>query len=65
LDGSELEAGKTYEVAYFNGSISDSSIHPERALSGTWKENFLTWLGQNGGVLERPDMTLELIYNLQ
>jgi hypothetical protein len=33
-------------------------------LDGTWQDNFLTWLDQQGGVLKEPDMTLELVYSI-
>jgi raffinose/stachyose/melibiose transport system substrate-binding protein len=62
-DGEELDPDETYEVAYFYGSVSDSAIKPERALSQTWQELFVSWLEKQGGVLEEPEMTLELVYD--
>jgi hypothetical protein len=62
-DGEELAPDATYEVAYFYGSLPDSAIKPERALSQTWQELFVSWLEEQGGVLEEPEMTLELVYD--
>jgi hypothetical protein len=62
-DGGALDMDATYEVAYFYGSLPDSGIRPERALEQSWQELFVTWLKDRGGVLEKPKMTLELVYD--
>jgi 2',3'-cyclic-nucleotide 2'-phosphodiesterase (5'-nucleotidase family) len=61
-DGNDLDMDKTYQVAYFYGSLPDSSIKPENSLGQTWQESFLTWLDQQDGVIKVPSMTLELAY---
>jgi ABC-type glycerol-3-phosphate transport system substrate-binding protein len=61
-DGSELNPDETYQVAYYNGSLPDDSIQPESALQQTWKESFLDYLDKKGGVLEKPEMEIELKY---
>jgi hypothetical protein len=61
-DGSELNPDETYEVAYFNGSLPDDSIEPEKALELSWQEAFIRWLDENGGTITRPEMTLQLQY---
>jgi ABC-type glycerol-3-phosphate transport system substrate-binding protein len=62
-DGTELDPGATYEVAYFNGSLPQTDIEPENGLDQTWDEAFRSWLADQGGVLKEPDMTLKLKYN--
>jgi hypothetical protein len=62
LDGSEIDPDEVYEVAYFNGSLPDDSIEPDHALELSWKEAFIQWLDENGGTIEKPEMTLELKY---
>jgi hypothetical protein len=61
-DGSELDPDEVYEVAYFNGSLPDDSIEPDRALDFSWKEAFLQWLDENGDTVKKPEMTLKLQY---
>jgi hypothetical protein len=61
-DGTELDPGATYEVAYFNGSLPQTDIEPENGLDQTWDEAFQSWLADQGGVLKKPDMTLKLKY---
>jgi ABC-type glycerol-3-phosphate transport system substrate-binding protein len=61
-DGSDLDPEQTYEVAYFNGSLPDLSIEPERRSELTWQEAFLQWLDAQGGTVTPPDMTLTLQY---
>jgi ABC-type glycerol-3-phosphate transport system substrate-binding protein len=61
-DGQELELDKTYQVAYFYGSLPEGSTEPENSLQQTWDESFLDWLNQQGGVIQKPSMTLELVY---
>jgi ABC-type glycerol-3-phosphate transport system substrate-binding protein len=61
-DGTELDLNGTYEVAYFNGSLPETDILPERGLECSWQEAFLQWLDTQGGVLKTPKMTLKLEY---
>jgi ABC-type glycerol-3-phosphate transport system substrate-binding protein len=62
-DGSDIDPDDVYEVAYFNGSLPDMDIQPERALDMSWQEAFLQWLDENDGVLRAPEMTLTLVYD--
>jgi hypothetical protein len=62
-DGKELDPDAVYEVAYFYGSLPDETLEPESALDGTWQDNFLTWLNEQGGVIKQPEMTLKLVYD--
>jgi ABC-type glycerol-3-phosphate transport system substrate-binding protein len=61
-DGNELDPDELYEVAYFNGSLPDDRIEPERVLDLSWKDAFVGWLTEKGGTLQKPDMTLKLVY---
>jgi hypothetical protein len=61
-DGSDLDPDGTYQVAYFYGSLPAGSAAAEQSLGQTWLESFLTWLDQQGGVIQKPTMTLELNY---
>jgi hypothetical protein len=61
-NGEELDPEEQYEVAYFNGSLPDETIEPDRILDQNWKEAFLSWLDENGGVIKKPEMTLTLVY---
>jgi 2',3'-cyclic-nucleotide 2'-phosphodiesterase (5'-nucleotidase family) len=61
-DGNDLDMDKTYQVAYFYGSLPSGSVEPESSLGQTWQESFLKWLNQQDGVIKAPSMTLELAY---
>jgi ABC-type glycerol-3-phosphate transport system substrate-binding protein len=61
-DGEELNSEATYQVAYFYGSLPVGSPEPQNSLGQTWQESFLDWLDQQGGVIKKPSMTLELDY---
>jgi ABC-type glycerol-3-phosphate transport system substrate-binding protein len=61
-DGTDLDMDALYEVAYFNGSLPEMNLEVERGLDLSWKEAFLQWLDEQGGVLKKPDMTLKLVY---
>jgi hypothetical protein len=61
-DGSKLDQNATYTVAYFNGSLPDDTIKAEDVLDMTWKDAFLEWLDARDGKVEKPDMTLTLVY---
>jgi ABC-type glycerol-3-phosphate transport system substrate-binding protein len=61
-DGKDINADETYNVAYFYGSLPDSSIKAESSLGQTWQESFLTWLDEQDGIIKEPSMTLELEY---
>jgi 2',3'-cyclic-nucleotide 2'-phosphodiesterase (5'-nucleotidase family) len=61
-DGKALDKDKTYQVAYFYGSLPVGSAEPENSLEQTWQESFLTWLGEQDGVIKKPSMTLKLAY---
>jgi ABC-type glycerol-3-phosphate transport system substrate-binding protein len=61
-DGKELNPDDTYQVAYYCDSLPAGSVKPENSLGKTWKESFLEWLDQQGGVIKKPSMTLELAY---
>jgi hypothetical protein len=63
-DGNDIDPSATYQVAYYNESLSYFNIQGDRALDGTWQDNFLKWLDQQGGVIKKPDMTLELAYSI-
>jgi ABC-type glycerol-3-phosphate transport system substrate-binding protein len=62
-DGKEIDPAATYQVAYFNGSLALDGIEPENACDQTWTEAFVSWLAENGGTIEKPEMTLTLKYN--
>jgi hypothetical protein len=62
-DGSELVLDQEYEVAYFYGSLPEMEVEPEQRLELSWKEAFISWLKDKGGVLEEPEMTVTLKYN--
>jgi hypothetical protein len=62
-DGNDIDPSASYQVAYFYESLTAFNIQPDRALDGTWQDNFLTWLDQQGGVIKKPDMTIELVYD--
>jgi ABC-type glycerol-3-phosphate transport system substrate-binding protein len=62
-DGSKLDPEALYTVAYFNGSVKTTG-EDAQALDMTWQDAFLKWLDGKGGVLEKPDMTLTLDYQL-
>jgi hypothetical protein len=61
-DGTELDADQIYEVAYFEGSLPEMGIEPQRGQELSWKEAFLEWLDAKGGVVTKPDMTVTLVY---
>jgi ABC-type glycerol-3-phosphate transport system substrate-binding protein len=61
-DGSKIETGKMYQVAYFNGSLPNMDVEPEQVHEQTWQETFLQWLKDKGGTLQKPEMTLTLVY---
>jgi hypothetical protein len=62
-DGSDLDPDAVYEVAYFNGSLPDDMTpEPDTVLDQTWQEAFLQWLDSQGDRIEKPDMTLTLVY---
>jgi hypothetical protein len=61
-DGTDLDPAEVYEVAYFNGSLPDIGAEPEHVLEQSWQDAFLTWLEEEGGVLQKPKMTLKLVY---
>jgi ABC-type glycerol-3-phosphate transport system substrate-binding protein len=63
-DGSDIDPSATYQVSYYNESLSYFNIQGDLALDGTWQDNFLSWLDQQGGVIKKPDMTLELAYSI-
>jgi hypothetical protein len=61
-DGTELDPEASYEVAYYYGSLPDAELEPDRRQDGTWTENFAAWLEENGGTIQKPEMTLQLEY---
>jgi hypothetical protein len=61
-DGTDLDPAEVYEVAYFNGSLPDIGAEPEHVLDMSWQDAFLTWLEEEGGILQKPKMTLKLVY---
>jgi ABC-type glycerol-3-phosphate transport system substrate-binding protein len=61
-DNKDIDENATYKVAYFYGSLPEGSAAPESSLQQTWQESFLEWLDKQGGVIKKPDMTLELVY---
>jgi hypothetical protein len=62
-DGSDIDPDAVYKVAYFNGSLPDDlTPEPDMVLDQTWQEAFLQWLDSQGGRIEKPDMTLTLVY---
>jgi ABC-type glycerol-3-phosphate transport system substrate-binding protein len=61
-DGTELDPEASYEVAYYYGSLPDAELEPDRRQDGTWTENFAAWLEENGGTIQKPEMTLKLEY---
>jgi hypothetical protein len=61
-DGIKLDTEASYKVAFYYGSLPDESIVPESALPMTWEEGIVKWLDDNGGTIQKPDMTLLLKY---
>jgi ABC-type glycerol-3-phosphate transport system substrate-binding protein len=62
-DGTDIDQNESYEVAYFNGSLPDmDDIEKENVLDQSWQDAFISWVDEQGGVLEKPEMTLELEY---
>jgi ABC-type glycerol-3-phosphate transport system substrate-binding protein len=61
-DGEDIDPDAYYEVAYFNGSLPGVTEEPDQIIDMTWKEAFIKWLDENNDKIEKPDMTLTLIY---
>jgi ABC-type glycerol-3-phosphate transport system substrate-binding protein len=61
-DKTALDSAKTYEVAYFYGSLPEIGADPENVQDGSWQENFLAWLDAHDDVVKKPEMTLTLSY---
>jgi ABC-type glycerol-3-phosphate transport system substrate-binding protein len=61
-DGSDIDTAATYTAAYFYGSLPEVGFEPESALSMTWNESFIKWIGDIGGVIKKPEMSLKLVY---
>jgi ABC-type glycerol-3-phosphate transport system substrate-binding protein len=71
-DGEELDLDKSYEVAYYNGSINlatclenGEDLELNQIVDMTWQEAFLKWLDENeGGEISKPEMTITLEYGV-
>jgi ABC-type glycerol-3-phosphate transport system substrate-binding protein len=61
-NGQDIDPDEVYEVAYFNGSLPNIDVEPERVLDLSWQDAFIEWLDEHNDVLEKPDMTLKLVY---
>jgi hypothetical protein len=61
-DKTALDSEKTYEVAYFYGSLPEIGADPENVQDGSWQDNFLAWLDAHDDVVKKPEMTLTLSY---
>ena len=61
-DGSSIDMDAYYNVAYFNHTLDDYSIVPDRMMDISWSNGFIAYIDINNGTINAPELTTTLVW---
>ena len=61
-DGSSIDMDAYYNVAYFNHTLDDFGIVPDRMMDISWSNGFIAYIDINNGTIKAPELTTTLIW---